>query len=338
MTSLRPRILPTAEQCARVLREAGIAEPLAGCEFLPLPDYSPTIVAILNERYVLRASTRDGAARFARERRAIARLAGVPGIADIRGAGTLALDGEAHYLLQERLPGRALFPLWLELADDARVALIAELAGIIRRVHRIAVPGYAIGHYQSALRDWPGGWLDGHDVQIARLLARVRARDLTAAQAALLDDAEAYYAVHRGALAHTVGPRFAHGDLHLYNVLAERGRITGLIDWEWAYGGGTEPDFDLDALIRWALYPRGIAEEALEARVSGADFVALIPALLAAYPEVRALPRLAERLTIYQIEHDLHHLASWPPGIPREPLHRLHGWVRERRLEAALAP
>ena len=319
-----------------MLSEAGIAEPLASCDFLTMPDYSPTIFAILNDRYVLRASALDGAARFARECRAFDLLREVPGIPQVLGAGTLALDREAHYLLQNRIPGRSLFPLWLELSDEVRVRLITELVAIIRRVHQVAVPGYVIGHYQSALRDWPGTWLDGHDLQIRRLLARVRDRALTADQADLVREAEAYYAAHRTALAHTVGPRFAHGDLHLYNVLAEAGQITGVIDWEWAYGGGTEPDFDLDALIRWAIYPRGIAEEELEDRVTGEDFATLIPALLAAYPEVRAIPRLHERMTIYQIEHELHHIASWPPRVPQEPVRRLHGWVREQRLTAYL--
>jgi aminoglycoside phosphotransferase (APT) family kinase protein len=297
-----------------------------------MPDYSPTIVAILNDRYVLRASMLDGAARFARERRALDLLRALPGIPQILGAGTFTLEREAHYLLQNKIPGRTVFPLWLELRDEVRVQLVTELAAIIRRVHRIPLPTYAIGHYQSALRDWRGTWLAGHDTYIGRLLARVRARDLTADQADLVREAERYYAAHRAALSHTVGPRFAHGDLHLYNILADEGRITGVIDWEWAYGGGSEPDFDLEALIRWAIYPRGIAEEELEERVTGDDFAVLIPALLAAYPEIHAIPRLHERMTIYQIEHELHHMAAWPPRVPQEPVRRLRGWVREQCL------
>ena len=337
MAEPRPPGLPTSEQCALVLRAAGIAAPLTSCDFLPLPDYSPNSIAILNGRYVLRASALDGAARFARERRALASLRAFPGIPRVLGAGTLALDREAQYLLQERIPGRPVFPLWLELGDEARARLVAGLVSIIRPVHRLAVPTYVIGHFGGALRDWRGGWLDGHDLHMRHLLARVRARALTAEQARLVAEAEGYYAAHRVALAYSVGPRFAHGDLHLYNVLAAEGQVTGIIDWEWAYGGGTEPDFDLDALIRWAIYPRGIAEVGLEDRVTGADFAALIPALLAAYPEVRAIPRLGERLTIYQIEHELQQIAAWPPRVPREPVRRLHGWVHEAPLAPYLA-
>jgi hypothetical protein len=217
------------------------------------------------------------------------------------------------------------------LDDATRARLIAHLVARVRPIHRLAVPTYAIGHYQDALREWRGSWLDGHDAYLPSLLARVRARALTTEQARLVDEAEAYYAAHRTALAYQVGPHFAHGDLHLYNVLAERGRVTGLIDWEWAHGG-TEPDCDLDALMRWALYPAGIAEDALADRVGATDFAILIPAVVASYPEIRAIPRLRERMTIYQIEHELHKMATWPPRVPRDPVRRLHDWLREDRL------
>ena len=130
--------------------------------------------------------------------------------------------------------------------------LVGDLVALLRPIHQLSLPTYVIGHYQDALRDWRGTWLDGHDTYMRQLLARVRSRALTADQADLVREAEAYFAANRAALTYSVGPRFAHGDLHLYNVLADEGRITGVIDWEWAYGGGTEPDFDLDALIRWA--------------------------------------------------------------------------------------
>jgi aminoglycoside phosphotransferase (APT) family kinase protein len=324
-------------QCAQVLSAAGIIEPIASCDFLPLPDYSVNIVAILNGRYVLRASVGDGAARLAHEQQALETLQAFAGIPQVRGAGRLDLGGEAYFLLEDKIPGRTVFPLWLEIDDEARGGLITELVTILRPIHQVPRRSYIIGHHQDALREWCGTWLDGHDAYMRQLLARVRARALTADQADLVDAAEAYYVANRTALAHGVGPRFAHGDLHLYNVLAEDGHVTGVIDWEWAYGGGTEPDFDLDALIRWAIYPRGIAEEALEERVTGEDFARLIPALLAAYPEIGAIPRLCERMTIYQIEHELHKMASWPPRVPQEPVRRLHAWVRERRLAEYLA-
>ena len=140
------------------------------------------------------------------------------------------------------------------------------------------------------------------------------------------------YADHREALAWSVGPRMAHGDLHLYNVLASEGHITGVIDWEWSYGGGTEPDFDLEALVRWSLYPEGLGDDDVDPVVTADDLAEVVPTLLAAYPEVAAVPRLMERMTIYQIEHELHHMITWPPRVPTRPTERLADWVRDQRL------
>lgn len=322
---------PTPEQCATVLRAAGIAEPLTRCAPLPMRDYTANLITILNERYVLRASAQDGQARFARERQALDRLRTHAGIPRVLDAGTLDLGREAHYLLQSRLPGRPAYPLWLDASAAVRARLVTEMVRIIRPVHQIAVPGYAIGYYDGTSRDWPGTWLAGHDNHMRQLLARLRARPLTAEQAALVDESEAFYAAHRPSLAPGVGPRFAHGDLHLDNVLAEDGQITGIIDWEWA-GGGTAPDFDLAHLVRWAIYPRDGVQQELAERATEEAFAQLIPTLLAAYPEVRAVPGLFGRMTIYQIEHELWQAASWPGRVPQQPLRRLQGWVRERRL------
>jgi aminoglycoside phosphotransferase (APT) family kinase protein len=331
-----PIVQLTPERCARALRAAGIVEPLTGCAPLPMPDYSPNAVAILNDRYVLRATAFDGTARFTRECDALAQLRELSGVPRVLAAGTLDPDEQIQYMLEDRIPGRAVFPLWLELADAARARVVAGLAAIIRPVHRIELPAYAIGYYGWALRDWRGTWLDGHDAHMHDLLSRIRARALTTAQLKLVREAEGYYVAHRRTLAHAGGPRFAHGDLHLYNVLAEGHRVTGIIDWEWAYGGGTEPDFDLATLVRWAIYPRANAEEALEDRVSGEDFAPLIPALLATYPEIAAIPQLRERMTIYQIEHELGQMATWPGRVPQLPVARLRGWLREDPLATLL--
>lgn len=322
---------PTPEQCVTVLRAAGITEPLTSYAFLPMRDYTVNLITLLNGRYVLRASALEGQARFTRERQALDRLRDIPGIPRTLGTGTLDLGREAHYLLQTLIPGQPVYPLWLNACAAIRSRLVTEMLQIVRRVHQIPVPGYTFGYYAGAARDWRGTWLEGHDAQMRDFLMRLRARPLTAEQSALVDESEAVYAAHRASLAPGVGPRFAHGDLHLDNVLAEDGHVTGIIDWEWA-GGGTEPDFDLAHLVRWAVYPRDGVQEALVDRVTEEDFAQLIPALLAAYPEVRVIPRLLDRMTIYQIEHELWQAASWPGHVPQQPMRRLQGWVRERRL------
>lgn len=325
-------VTPAPQQCEAILHAAGIDESLVSLVIVPVPGYSVNVVCILNDRYVLRASSGDAGERFERERRTLERLQDLDVVPRVLGSGSFELGEPAHYMLQTRLPGDTVVARWPGASGATRHRLIAELAEAIGSVHQRPAPAYVIGHYQSALRGWTGSWLDGHDRYVAWLLEAVRRRALTSGQAALVDMAETFYGEHRAALAHSVGPRMMHGDLHLHNVLAEAGRITGIIDWEWSWGGGVEPDFDLEALFRWSLYPRDLGDEDEAARLEAEDFRLVIPTLLAAYPEVRTIPRLMERMTIYQIEHELHQMVSWPARVPTRPVERLRNWVQERRL------
>ncbi len=66
-----------------------------------------------------------------------------------------------------------------------------------------------------------------------------------------------------------------------------------MIDWECSQYG--EADFDLCHLVHWCLYPPQ----------TGIDYRPFLGALLAASPQCARAPRLAQRLTLYQIEHEL---------------------------------
>lgn len=325
-------VAATPQQCEAILRAAGIDESLSSCELVPMPDYAVNVVCFLNDRYVLRTSTVNGEQRFGREHQALERLKGLAVVPRVLGTGPIMLGEPAHYLLLTKLPGDTVYVRWPDTPKETRRWLIEELVEGVRMVHKRSASAYVIGHYQSALRGWSGTWLEGHDIYVRRLLTAIRQRDLTREQVALVDMAEAFYGAHRTALAYSVGPRMMHGDLHLYNVLADFRQITGIIDWEWSYGGGVEPDFDLEALFRWSLYPQDLGDEDEAMRFEAEDFRLLIPTVLAAYPELRVAPRLMERMTIYQMEHELHHMVSWSPRVPTRPVERLRDWVQERRL------
>jgi aminoglycoside phosphotransferase (APT) family kinase protein len=190
---------------------------------------------------------------------------------------------------------------------------------------------YTFGFYQSARAMRGSTWAAGHAEHFAWLVRRARHVPVGRELMGLIEGADAYFAAHHEALAYAVGPRLIHGDLHLYNVLAEDGRVTGIIDWE--HAAGSEPDFDLANLIRWALYPAHPAEEELEEMSTRALFAPLIPVLRACYPEVAAVPRLLERITIYELEHDLHQVAH---GGANQPAERLRGWLHEGVLDRYL--
>jgi thiamine kinase-like enzyme len=120
-----------------------------------------------------------------------------------------------------------------------------------------------------------------------------------------------------------------HGDLQLYNIIEEQNHIRGIIDWEWTHGG--EIDFDLESLIRWALYPHHPAEKELELYVFREQYTNLIQLILEEYREIAVLPHLTQRMTIYQIEYDLHRLTQQSQNT-KHPKERLQGWLEEKIL------
>jgi len=294
------------------------------------------LVCDLNDRYILRVFFRPGWDRqFAAERATLEALRDVPLVPRVLRAGVvLPRKGGAAWptLLLTKCPGDHAFRAWLDAAPPVRTRLVQEMVATIRQVHARPAERYTVGFGLLVADGSNVTWQHLHDAAITRLLDTVRANRLSPALAGLVDETEAYYQAHRAALEYQVGPRLVHGDLHLHNMITDGERLTGIVDWEWAHGG--EPDADLAALIRWALYPAHPAEEELEARVSASDYApTLIPALLAAYPEVATIPHLTARLTIYLLVADLEQLARFPGAPTHQPEQRLRGWLRERVLE-----
>jgi aminoglycoside phosphotransferase (APT) family kinase protein len=318
---------PTVEAIETVLRSAGIDEPLSRC-VTHTGGYSH-LVFDLNDRYILRCSTRhESAVHFQREAATLRRLRDLRSVARVIARGAFGPCDTWQYLLLTRVPGENVFRLWFDAGPAIRDGYIRDMVDMIRPVHALPVDCYTFGFYQSARVMRDTAWSAGHAVHFAWLLRRARRMPLVRDLPDLIDRAEAYFARHHEALEYARGPRLAHGDLHLYNVLANNHRVTGIIDWEHAHG--SEPDFDLANLIRWALYPAHPAEEALEEASARTLFAPLLPVLLNSYPEVATVPRLLERMTIYQIEHDLHQIAH---GGTHQPAERLRGWLQEGVLD-----
>lgn len=321
----------TAELCNLILLAAGIQETTIKCHLLP-SGYSPNVIYDVNDRYILRISQAVGSAeRFAREKRTLEQIQHVVGVPKVLGIGELGPRGGWHYLLLSKIPGRDLFRLWFDATDELRHHYIDQLMSIVIQVHNTPTKHYRIGYYQTAIRDWDSTWIAGHDKYISWLLEQVRIMPLDTQLASLIADVEVFYWSNRLVLTSELGPCFAHGDLQLYNVIAENQHVTGIIDWEWAYGGGTEPDFDLAQFVRGAIYPADIADETLADRVTSEDYEVLVPSLLAGYKKLTALSGLLTRMTIYQLEYELHQLMSRPRDI--QPfVRRLRGWLHQSVL------
>lgn len=107
-----------------------------------------------------------------------------------------------------------------------------------------------------------------------------------------------------------------HGDVYIGNVLVQDGRISALLDLEFARLGPA--DLELISVVR-----------AMDAeRRLGIIRPPLLDWLEQDYPELFAAPDLDRRLWLYALAYTLRHILFWPPDRPEhaglEPAHPVH--------------
>jgi hygromycin-B 7''-O-kinase len=271
----------------------------------------------VGEEYVVRLST-DGRFRdaYRHEARVVGLLAGsqVPHARHIaHGEG---LDGP--WYVSERLPGSTLHDAWRTADSAARRAIIESLGDALRALHRIAVPGDLMPPWLAgALAGGP--WPAFHPPVVRAILQLVDdARQRPDHDARLLTEVAAWIR-DRLPLFADDEPVLVHGDLHGSNVIVDRGRVSGLIDF--AEASAQPADAELDTLLRWCArareYPptphgEGLDETTL-AEVAGW--------LRVAYPELFEREQLRTRLDVYDMGVELAIYAHHPRTDTRDAAH-----------------
>ena len=322
---------PSTQDIAQCFSSAGITLDDVRIQEVPMPEYAVNSIFIINDSYVLKTTTHYSGRNLQRAATALEAVASAGVSPQLITHSEWPTDPNRYFLIQPKLDGKAMFSQWLELDAQSRVRLMEQVVEYVLRYQKIAVSGYRIGHHQNALPHWRGSWQDGHDSYLVKLLHKVEQKPVAAQIFNLLKDTRQYYDKHRHTLQFCHGATYSHGDLHLYNVLATPAQVSGIVDWEWADTGGVEPDFEMEALLRWAIYPKAIAEESLEDKVSEQSFAEVIPTILRRYSPMQQTPHLLERMTIYQIEHELHKIAK-EQGDISPVVQRLDDWLHQNPL------
>jgi aminoglycoside phosphotransferase (APT) family kinase protein len=170
---------------------------------------------------------------------------------------------------------------------------------------------------------YAGGWKDGHAEYRNFLWSSLDKLALAQESRKILSEAFAYLDAASGALAYEHGAVLLHNDFHPKNIIVSDGAFSGLIDWECSQYG--EPDFELCHLVHWCRYPPE----------PGIDLKPLLRSLFQASPACARTPDLIDRLTIYQIEHEMAQL-HWSRGsAERDRIPRLRAWL-DREVDAVL--
>ena len=266
----------------------------------------------LTDRAVLRVCWRGDRSRLLREEALLDSLPDTIPHAEVLGAGETC---ELTWLALRRIPGRRLDLEWPGLDGGQRRAALTRLGGMLSALHQWTPPaGLASTLARAALGDCHsyadvGGsavvplpvkrlaplldWMEllpGMDPKLAR---RVRARLDELAPA--IEDSELTDGV------------VVHSDAHLANVLWHRGRLTALLDFEWARIG--PPDLELEAFCRDdPVIGTGTRHESCYAAE-----VPMLTGLKAGYPDLFAHPDLTERLWLYELAFAVRQFSA--PGI-----------------------
>ena len=208
---------------------------------VPTPSGSRNESYIVNDELVIRFNTQDPQfAKFSNERAAYALLAH----SAVRVPTVVALDELRRevpydYIIATRLPGVNVAESRAVLTLAQRETLAGEAGHSLAQLHACPFPHFGklrdlpqqpFPTWPAYFRDYARRYMDPaeqYGLIVAGTLARLQA---------VLERTHALLArVERGVL--------VHSDFHYENLLQDGGRLTGILDFEWALAGDPTMDF-----------------------------------------------------------------------------------------------
>jgi hypothetical protein len=244
------------------------------------------------------------------------RLAGLRHAPRLEFEGAIDMPTEKiYYLGVSFIPGVELYQVLGEVGDAQKHAIGKDIAEFMRCLHENKADHYDIGHYVPTIPGFKGSWRAGHEAYQEILREGLKKIAMTDPERIIMEEAFAFLMKNNQCLEFQNGPRLLHNDLHFKNIIIENGRLSGIIDWECSQYG--EMDFELSHLIHWCLYPPD----------HGRDSEGVIAGIFQAGLEHARVPKLATRLAIYEIEHDMNQIL-WNRGRNLSTcLPRIRDWM-----------
>jgi len=254
-------------------------------------------IFLINQEFLLRTSKSS----MMLEQEKFKRIAALKHVPKVLQTGTLHREaGTIHYTLLTLIPGDDLINIFPTTPRTQQMQLGKEIAIFLDRLQEIEGTHYDIGVYVPAIPNFSGTWREGHQVYWEHLKEESAKLGLRPDSLQVFDRAFQFLHAASPALDFQSGPKLLHNDFHPKNILMDQGKFSGVIDWECSQFG--EGDFELVHLIHWCFYPPQ----------PDIDFHPFLRALFAASPKCAQIPHLAQRLTIYQIEHEIQQVI-WNP-------------------------
>jgi len=273
--------------------------------------------AWLSDDEVVRVCWRADRGRLVREAQLLAELPSLVPHADVMAFGS---DGHLSWVVSPRLPGTTMLNLLPHLTEVEVRDLFRQLAEVLRALHDWTPPeplAQLLAHrpeldlalpasvWQADLVPLPTSRITA----VAEVATAVPFVDSGLIEAALqrINSLERYDPFANETVLRSV----IHGDATVANVLVHKGRISGLIDFEYARMG--PPDLELLSPV---LFGSGFG----------------LPWLREDYPELFEGEHTRQRLWLYELCCALRGIIWWPPeqaSIEHPPIATLRRLVDE---------
>ncbi len=142
------------------------------------------------------------------------------------------------FLITTRLPGETVYDSWNGLDRSAQQRLAFEAGQYLALLHRHTLP--AFGSLSQLATDSFPAWTAYLEDYVTQNVRQAREEDLL--DATTTTRLEQLLVRFQPLLAEVTTGSLLHRDYHFENLLQQEGRITGIIDFEWALSG--DPAFD----------------------------------------------------------------------------------------------
>jgi aminoglycoside phosphotransferase (APT) family kinase protein len=268
-------------------------------------------IFFINNEFLLRVS----GATMTLEQEKFRRVASLEFVPTILHVGVHERDaGQVFYTLLTLLPGDDFVNSYSETTLSQQMQLGKDLAKFLDHLNAFTGEYFDIGLYLPSIAKFGGTWRDGHQKYWDVLKQESSSILLTAESIQVFDQAFHYLMASVDALEYQTGPNLLHNDFHPRNILLVEGKLSGVIDWECSQYG--ETDFELCHFVHWCLYPPEL----------DMDLRPFLRSFFQSMPECMQVPNLQERLTIYQIEHEIQQII-WDHKSETWRVPRLSHWL-----------
>ena len=197
---------------------------------------------VINDGYVLRFDGLiiEGVSRFHGEQRAYHLLQAVgipcPEVVAIDDSKTLV---PYDYMIMNKVEGTPVADSWTELTAVQQEQVANEAGHLLALMHTVTLPQFGRLHGTERLFNT---WYAYIRDSFQGLGQESRADSLISQ--ALYDRMQVLLVAHRRTLESIEAPQLVHWDYHFGNLLQQDGKITAVLDLEWAIGGDAAHDFN----------------------------------------------------------------------------------------------